>query len=407
MASATAAAAATVGAATASTVGATATAAGTAATTATAAAGTAATTTGRASARLWRRIMGWFRLAPESRGLSRRRRRTIHRSWRRPILRSWCWTILRSWRWTILRSWRWTILWSWRRLAPVRRSLKRRLGRSRSARLRLRRTIHLTRLRLPRPVRLTWLVRHRTAVVVTGPIRRPWLVRHGTVEVVTGPIRCLLPAAWRGGAVPWLRPIPPCIRRGMIEDRPGRHRSKRHYSAPSDGHRSVSVSSRQSGADDHRTPSDGYDRHWPGVDGMARQNRARDRLISMRHMAKIGATVEAPTPPWPAAADAWRPTPSKAVIEIPGSALKRHITPRVARNPEVAVPRCPHPVAIPIGVEICIRSLVGRPDIALIGHVVPVAIGVQIVPRGVLALAQIRRGAGLRRSLGSQRLIAV
>jgi hypothetical protein len=202
-ASASAAAAATVGAATASTVGATTTAAGTASTAATVGATTtAAGTASAARIARWgrRRIMGWFRLAPESRGLSRRRRRTIHRSWRRPILRSWCWTILRSWRRTILRSWRWTVLRIWRRLAPVRRSLKRRLGRSRSARLWLRRTVHLTRLRLHWAVWLTWLVRHGTVVVVTGPIRRT------------------LPSSWRGrpasrrsGAIPWLRLISPCI----------------------------------------------------------------------------------------------------------------------------------------------------------------------------------------------------
>jgi hypothetical protein len=138
--------------------------------------------------------MAWCRLALESGRLSRRRRRTVLRSWRR--------------------------------LAPESRNLKRRLGGSRSARLRLRWTIHLTRFRLHWPVRLSGFL------------------RHGAVEVVTGPIGRPLPAAWRGRAIPRLRPISPCIRWRALKDRPGWQRTKRHDSTPPDGNRRVSVSSR-------------------------------------------------------------------------------------------------------------------------------------------------------------------
>src|SRR5208282_2918537 len=124
-------------------------------------------------------------------------------------------------------------------------------------------------------------------------------------------------------------------------------------------------------------------------------------------MANIRAAVKAQPPPGRAAAGPRRPAPSKAVVIVPRPALERHIAPWVSRDPEVAVAGSPHPIPVPVGIEGRTCRLIRRPDIPLAGHIVPIAAGVQIIPRRVLRFAQTCRRASLRCGLRGQYLIAV
>jgi hypothetical protein len=175
----------------------------------------------------------------------------------------------------------------------------------------------------------------------------------------------------------------------MSENRPRWQRTKRHNSTAADCHRSVSVSHRKRRPGDHRAVVDGDQRNRPAANGTARQDRPRNHPVAGRQSAVPRAAVETQSPPRRTAAETWGPAPSEIVVVVPGTTLERHITPRVSRHPQVAITRSPHPVSVSVRVKGRARCLVRRPDVALARHVVPVAICVKIVPRRVLAFAQI------------------
>ena len=254
-------------------------------------------------------------------------------------------------------------------------------------------------------VRLGLVLESRTRWL--GPVSLCGFLRHRTAEVVTRPICGSRPARLRRSFITRLCPIlaarlrlmPSRYRRRMLEDRPGWHGSKCHHGAASDRYGRIPVSRRKRRTADHRAAVHGEQCNWPAVDRTTRQNWPRDHFIARRYAAKIRATVESRSPPRRTASEPRRPAPSKAVEIVTRSALERHIAPRVARNPEVAVTRSPHPVPVAVRIKGRARRFIRRPDISLAGHIVPVAVGVKITPCRVLRLAQILGGAGLRRRL--------
>lgn len=189
--------------------------------------------------------------------------------------------------------------------------------------------------------------------------------------------------------IPRRRPIRSAGEGLVIEHRSRWQWAKRLYSASTDGHGRVPVTHGQREVHVRSGPVHGNHRNGSGVDGMARQYRARDRVISMGTAADVWPSVESAPPPRPTAAKPRRPAPAKVVVEVPCPALERHIAPWVTGDPEVAVTRRPHPVPVSVGVKPLVRCFIGRPDIPLSWHVVPVAIGVQIVPTRILARAHI------------------
>ena len=122
--------------------------------------------------------------------------------------------------------------------------------------------------------------------------------------------------------------------------------------------------------------------------------------------ADIGAGV-AGSPPGHTAAHPRRPAPAKVVVVVPGAALEGHIAPGVARYPDIAKPRRPHPVAAAVGVESRARRGIRRPDISLPLHVVPAPVRVQVAPGRVAAVGIVIRRPGVRRGLARQHLVAV
>lgn len=284
-------------------------------------------------------------------------------------------------------TWLWLAHWGLsRRRGPVCRL---RRGTIRLRRRQLCRSIPLTWLRLFRSIRFAGLLRRGTVQVVTGPSRLGRLLRHWPVEVITGPARGHWPVGFDRPLIHRLRLISTPCWRSMHNDRPRWQRTQWQDSTASDGHWRVPVSRRKRRPDNHRAVVDGDHCNRPAADGAMRQNRTRNHSVARRPSAKPRAAVETRPPPRRTAAGPRRPSPSEAVKVIPRSALERHIAPRISGHPEVAITRRPHPVPVAVGVKVRARCLIGRPDVALARHVVPVAICVQIVPRWILALAQI------------------
>src|SRR6185437_2988390 len=82
-------------------------------------------------------------------------------------------------------------------------------------------------------------------------------------------------------------------------------------------------------------------------------------------------------------------------------------SPLFAGNPDVAEPRSPDPVTAAIGLPIARSCFIGRPDIALSWNVVPVAVGIQVTPGGVVAVGFASTGGGPGSLLSCQILIAI
>ncbi len=142
-----------------------------------------------------------------------------------------------------------------------------------------------------------------------------------------------------------------------------------------------------------------------GADGVI--PAAAIAAVAITTTAVATAVTTAVTAAPPRLAHAGGPSPPKCVVVIPGSALVRHIAPRLARNPNVAVARSHHPITRSIGVPTGVGSLIRRPDSPLIRHFIPGAAAVQIAPCRVVGLRQVLID-GSRSSLRrGQSLIAV
>src|SRR5664279_2446382 len=119
--------------------------------------------------------------------------------------------------------------------------------------------------------------------------------------------------------------------------------------------------------------------HVDDGDSAARiaKNRTRSGVIPGGNITDVPADVRSAPPPWRASAHAGSPAPAKAAIKIPRAAGVRQVAPVFARNPDVAEARRIHPVATAIRVPRGRGGDERRPDIALSGYVVPVAVGVK------------------------------
>ena len=127
---------------------------------------------------------------------------------------------------------------------------------------------------------------------------------------------------------------------------------------------------------DHRVGCDSS----AGTNGAMRWPRAGRRPIAAEAVSDVRSVIPAHAPPRLASAHPWSPAPAESVVIVPCAALERHITPRIAGGPDVAKARRVSPIPVPIGIPARICGFVRRPDIALAGHVIPVAVCVQIVP---------------------------
>ena len=113
----------------------------------------------------------------------------------------------------------------------------------------------------------------------------------------------------------------------VIIYRSRRQRTKRLHVIPRDCHRRTLVARGQRGSHKRRAPVHGN--HWNRFSGnrLMRGNRARNAAIADGRKADVGAAVESHEPPRLATAHPRRPPPSKAAIEIPGTALIWQIAP--------------------------------------------------------------------------------
>ena len=112
-----------------------------------------------------------------------------------------------------------------------------------------------------------------------------------------------------------------------------RKRAQRHDCASCNRHMRVPVSRGQARIPQRIVPVHRDHRNRPVSDwstGPVRRKRSLNRPIPSGRMAYIGAAIETDSPPRPAAAHSRRPSPTEAVVEIPRSALVRHVSPRIA-----------------------------------------------------------------------------
>src|SRR5215472_11951053 len=109
----------------------------------------------------------------------------------------------------------------------------------------------------------------------------------------------------------------------------------------------------------------------------------------------------------PRISEAWGPSPAESVVVAPGTAVVRHVAPRIARGPYVSVLRIPNPTAAAIRLPIAGSGFIWRPDVSLAGHVVPIAIRVEIAPGWIAAVGLGFGCSGLRRLLRRQLLVAI
>src|ERR1700722_15407611 len=86
------------------------------------------------------------------------------------------------------------------------------------------------------------------------------------------------------------------------------------------------------------------------------------------------------------------PSPAESVVVVPITAGVRQIAPGLARDPYIAELWSPYPVAAAIGVPVASGRLVGRPNIALTGNVIPVAARVEVSPCGITAVGFVSAG---------------
>ena len=101
------------------------------------------------------------------------------------------------------------------------------------------------------------------------------------------------------------------------------------------------------------------------------------------------------------------PAPADTAVIAPRAVGIRHESPRFAARPDVSVTRSPHPASCAVGISVTALRLIRRPNIALAGDVVPVAVCIEVAPRGVIAVRHGAGGGGLLRLLRGEGLIAV
>lgn len=137
-----------------------------------------------------------------------------------------------------------------------------------------------------------------------------------------------------------------------------RQRVQGLHGASRNRHLRILVARRQRGACEHGVPIDRD--HWdrPVSSGPIGRKRSSNGTIPDGREADIRAAVKAQSPPRPATAHARRPSPTEAIVEIPRSALVGHITPRVARRPQISIGRRIRPFAVPIGIEVGVRGFI-------------------------------------------------
>ncbi len=194
--------------------------------------------------------------------------------------------------------------------------------------------------------------------------------------------------------------------------RPRIQRPNGLHCLPGNHNRRFAVPRRQCVAQNRWMPVHSDQRHGfivtASTDGRTRtQMRGHWRAVTAIAYTDVRDKVTTAAPPGGAASSPWHPTPTEAIVVVPIAALKRQIAPRIARYPNVAKARRPHPVTAPVRVPSRAGCRKRRPDVALPRHVVPGPVRVQVVPRRVAAVGVTLSRPSLRRRLGGQHLVAI
>jgi hypothetical protein len=179
-----------------------------------------------------------------------------------------------------------------------------------------------------------------------------------------------------------------------------------HDRTPGNRDHTVAITGRQYPLDRCRGSVDGD--QTVEMNGMAGRMRPERGPIAAVTTADVGPEITAASPPpGIAAAHSRRPAPAEAVIPVPHAALVRQVAPGVGGDPGIAVAGHHHPVAVSVGIPTGIGGFIRRPDVALPGHVIPISVGIQVVPGRVRIVGIVFGGAGFGSGLRGENLVAV
>ena len=132
--------------------------------------------------------------------------------------------------------------------------------------------------------------------------------------------------------------------------------------------------------------SDNAPRLWTAAEGTAARvtDGAMNGAIADGKNSEDRAGVESCAPPRSATAHSRRPSPNQNRYRSSMRRTGREDIPRNNRRQRRSRSQaCRSMSRCRSRIEAGIGGVVRRPDVALVGHVVPVAVGVQIAPRGV------------------------